>query len=69
MFTQSDLDGINAAIASGELTVRSSDGKQIAYRSMEELKEARGIIEGDLAANRPGAVRSGRFVFTTMRGF
>jgi hypothetical protein len=70
MFTQSDLDAINAAIASGELTVRSSDGKQVTYRSMDELLKARQTIEGDLAANRTQQrVRTGRFVFTTLRGF
>lgn len=48
--TQTDLDSINAAIASGELTIRSSDGKQVTYRSMEELRIARGIAEADIAA-------------------
>ncbi|MCD8514638.1 MAG: hypothetical protein LRY31_01090 [Burkholderiaceae bacterium] len=69
MFTQSDLDAINAAIASGELTVRSSDGKQITYRSVSELLQARQTIEADLAANRTNRPRTGRFTFTTMRGF
>jgi hypothetical protein len=69
MFTQPDLNAINAAIASGELTIRSSDGKQITYRSMDELLKARQAIEADLAAKRTHRHRSGRFIFTTMRGF
>lgn len=55
--TQTDLDGINSAIASGELTVRSSNGSQVTYRSMDELIKAREIAKADIAAasatNRP----------------
>lgn len=48
--TQTDLDSINAAIASGELSIRSSDGKQVTYRSMDDLLKARALAEGDIAA-------------------
>lgn len=49
-FTQSDLDAINAALASGELSARSSDGKQVTYRSVDELMKAKGVVEAELAA-------------------
>lgn len=69
-FTQTDLDNINAAIAVGELTVRSANGTQVTYRSMDDLLKARATIQSDLAAasasNRPRS--SFHFNFTTARG-
>lgn len=70
-FTQTDLDNINAAIAAGELTVRSANGSLVTYRSMDELLKARGVIQADLAAavSAAAAPRSSyRFTFTTGRG-
>lgn len=48
--TQTDLDAINTAIASGELTVRSSNGSQVTYRSLDELVKARDLAKADIAA-------------------
>ncbi len=47
-FTQSDLDAIERAIASGELTVRTDD-RSITYRGMDELMKARDAIKSALA--------------------
>jgi hypothetical protein len=50
-FTSSDLDAVDRAIASGELTVRSNDrDRMVTYRSMDELTAARAAISGALAA-------------------
>lgn len=43
-FTTTDLAAIDAAIASGELTVRTADGKQVTLRSLAELLQARALI-------------------------
>ncbi|MEJ1365634.1 MAG: hypothetical protein RPU42_11205 [Candidatus Sedimenticola sp. (ex Thyasira tokunagai)] len=54
-YTQTDLDAIDAAIASGELEVAYSD-RRVRYRSISELKTARAIIQKELATgagNRP----------------
>jgi len=48
-YQQSDLDNIEQAIAKGYLTVRHSDGKQVTYRSVSELKEARDVIKKALS--------------------
>jgi hypothetical protein len=53
--TQTDLDAINTAIASGELTVRSTNGSQVTYRSMDELIKARDLAKADIAAAQPTA--------------
>lgn len=43
-FTQSDLNRIDRAIASGQLSVEI-DGTRIQYRGMSDLIAARGMIE------------------------
>ena len=48
-FTPQDLDGIDAAIASGELTVRAN-GREVTYRSMADLLQARRVVAAALAA-------------------
>jgi hypothetical protein len=47
--SQSDLDALDAAIASAELTV-TVDGKSVTYRSITELKRAREHVASVLAA-------------------
>lgn len=70
-FTQTDLDNINTAIATGELSVEVN-GRKVVYRSMDDLMKARGIIESDLSTATPvvGGVRRGSFrvTFATHRG-
>lgn len=47
-WTQQQLDAIEAAIASGELTVRFGD-RTVTYRSVDELLQARAVIKESLA--------------------
>lgn len=46
-FTLTQLEAIEAAIASGELTVEY-DGKRVTYRDMAELLKARDLIRAEL---------------------
>lgn len=63
--TQQDLDNIEKAIANGVLSVRHSDGKQVTYRSMAELKESRDMIKKSLSkVKRPRS-----FVANTSKGY
>ncbi len=48
-WTPQQLDAIEAAIASGELTVRFGD-RTVTYRSMQELLQARAVIKEALDA-------------------
>ena len=70
-FTQTDLDNINAAIATGELSVEVN-GRKVVYRSMNDLLKARSTIESDLSAASAAVngVRRGsyRVTFATHRG-
>ncbi len=67
-FTSADLAAIDAAIASGELTV-THDGRTVTYRSMSDLLKARQTILADLAGTRTGNTGGAfRFTFGTHRG-
>lgn len=46
-FTSADLDAIDRAIASGELTVRNGESL-VTYRSMDELLKARDKVAASL---------------------
>lgn len=52
-FQTVDLERIERAIASGALVVRYDDGRQVTYRSLEELLQARDLIARCLAPAAP----------------
>lgn len=72
-FTSTDLAAVDAAIASGELSVEV-EGKRIQYRSMADLLQARQHIVGEIAlaasTTAGSASRRGTYSvrFTTARG-
>jgi len=59
-WTQQQLEAIEAAIASGELSVRFGD-RTVTYRSMDELLQAHALIREALAAESGAA--TDRFSF------
>lgn len=69
--TQTDLDNLDAAIATGELKVEF-DGRSVLYRSIGELKDARAHVAAVIASGGAGAPlrRTGAYKFrmTTSRG-
>lgn len=68
-YTQADLDALDAAIASGEKIVRV-ENRLVEYRSIEELKAARGHVQQVLSTSAAGASSrrtAFRFRFTTSR--
>lgn len=68
--TQTDLDNINTAIATGEMTVEFN-GRRVTYRSMAELERAKTHVQGELArtAQTTSSPRSVyQFRMTTARG-
>lgn len=66
-FSTADLDSINAAIASGELTV-SVQGRSVTYRSIDDLFKAKRAIEDGLRAQSSAPrARTGYFTFATSR--
>lgn len=70
-FTQTDLDNINSAIATGELAVEVN-GRKVVYRSVDDLMKARALISAELASATSAVsdTRRGsyRVTFATHRG-
>lgn len=71
-FTQTDLDNINTAIATGELSVEVN-GRKVQYRNMDDLMKARSVISSDLASAATATTASTRrgsyrVTFATHRG-
>lgn len=65
VYTQADLDKLDRAIASGQLSVQLGE-RRVQYRSMDEMLQARRHIEAQLSAAPKRSVY--RFTFTTARG-
>lgn len=63
-WTQQQLDAIEAAIASGELTVRFGD-RTVTYRSMDELLRARAVVKESLSVASGTAVDRFSFAQTS----
>lgn len=58
---QANLDTINAAIGSPTLKVRFQDGREVTYRSMDELRQAKAEIEEDIRKASGGTGNRVRF--------
>ena len=54
---QANLDAINQALGSPTLKVRFSDGREVTYRSVDDLRKAKAEIEEDIrqASGRTGS--------------
>lgn len=65
--TQTDLDALDAAIASAELEVQL-EGRRVKYRSTDELLKARAHVAEVLAAAQRTTRATHRWNFTTQRG-
>ena len=68
--TAADLEKLDAAIATGELSVEFN-GRRVTYRSISDLLAARKHVSDVVAASAATARRIGayRVDFTTGRGF
>lgn len=70
-FTPTDLQNINNAIATGELSVEVN-GRRVVYRSVDDLIKARNLVQADIAGAgaSASAPRRGSFQvrFSTGRG-
>lgn len=65
-YTQTDLDAIDAAIASGELRVQI-DNRDVTYRSIDDLKKARSFIASQMASAAGTSARAYKYNFATQR--
>jgi hypothetical protein len=68
-WTQTDLDAVKAAIASGERRVRFADGRETEYRSVDELKKAKAAIEAELGIDSGATPRTRQIRLYSTKGF
>ena len=67
-FTQADIDTLDMAIKSGELRVHFADGREILYRSVDELMRARALMQGE-AGTPSGTKRVRQLRMYSDKGF
>lgn len=48
-YTAADLETLERAVATGVMRVRYSDGKEVTYRTTDELLRAIGVVKGEIA--------------------
>lgn len=58
MWTQADLDAIKAAMATGALSVRYSDGRSVTYRSLAEMRATYTMIADEVVGRSPRVSRA-----------
>ncbi len=58
MFTQSDIDTMKAAIATGAMRVRYADGREVQYRTLVEMRETLRMMTDEVGAASGGSARS-----------
>lgn len=46
-FTTTDIATLKAALATGAVRVRYADGREVTYRSLDEIREILRMAEGD----------------------
>ena len=64
-YQQSDLDNINTCIASGILTTRFADGREVRYQTLDMLIAAKRVIEAELTVTQDAAAGAVRRRFAT----
>jgi hypothetical protein len=62
-FTQTDRDTLAANIATGVLSTRFSDGREVRYQDVDKMIKALAFIDAELAANSTTATP--RFALAT----
>ncbi|HPT27530.1 MAG TPA: hypothetical protein PLZ95_14015 [Bryobacteraceae bacterium] len=67
-YTQSQLEALEAALASGTLRV-SFEGRSVEYRSVDEIKKALAEVKAALAAADPATPRTRMIRVYTEKGF
>jgi len=50
-YSQTQVDALKAAIATGALTVRDATGNLITYRSLKDMREILAVMESEVAGD------------------
>jgi hypothetical protein len=60
-YTEADLATLQRALVSGSKKVRFSDGREVEYRSLEEIKEIIRMVQEELSGLRKPRVSLAKF--------
>ena len=66
-YTQSDIDALEDALASGELSVTFRD-RTITYRSIAEIREALSVVKPDVSSQISGEDETAVLFMTSRTG-
>lgn len=66
-YTQTDVDALKTAIASGAVDVTYSDGSRVTYRSLDEMRSILGEMEAEVAGSTVKRAKTVRV--NTCKGF
>ena len=50
-YSQTDVDALKAAIATGALEVKYADGRQVRYRSLSEMRQILSTMTAEVAGS------------------
>jgi hypothetical protein len=64
---QSDLDALDANIASGVMRTRFADGREVHYQSLDHMLQARRVISNELTLTNQAAQGFVRRKFASFR--
>lgn len=56
-FTQTDIDALKAAIATGAMRVRYADGREVEYRTLAEMREVLRMMTDEVSASAGASSR------------
>lgn len=56
-FSQSDIDQLKTAIATGAMRVRYADGREVLYRTLAEMRETLRMMSDEVGAASSGGAR------------
>lgn len=56
-YTTAQLSDLEAAIASGTLSVRKSDGSAVTFQSLKEMRDLRDDMRAELGVDLPASSR------------
>lgn len=66
-YSQTDVEALEGALASGELSVEFRD-RRINYRSIDEIRKALGIVRADVSSQADGNPETAILFMTSRTG-
>ena len=56
-FTAEDIAALERAISTGAMRAKMSNGEEVQYRSLDEMRKILGMMRSDVAGSQSGGIR------------